>query len=63
MFESKGMIVIDQAAAEEDKVYEIALENGAEDVRTEGGQYEITCAPESFEALREKITAAGIKKS
>ena len=61
MFESKGMIVIDQAAADEDKVYEIALENGAEDVRTEGGQYEITCAPEAFEALRDKITGAGIK--
>ena len=33
MFESKGLVVIDQSAAEEDKVYEIALENGAEDIR------------------------------
>jgi len=61
MFESKGMIVIDRGDAEEDKLYEIALENGAEDVRTEGGQYEILCAPETFESLRNKIAGAGIK--
>ena len=61
MFESKGMIVVDEVDAEEERVYEVALENGAEDIRTEGGQYEIICAPESFEALRDAITSAGIK--
>ncbi len=61
MFESKGMIVIEQGQTEEDKVYEIALENGADDVRTESGQYEILCVPEIFESLRNKIAGAGIK--
>jgi len=61
MFESKGLIVIDQSAAEEDKVYEIALENGAEDVRSGDDQFEIICPPESFDGIRDGILAAGIE--
>jgi YebC/PmpR family DNA-binding regulatory protein len=61
MFESKGMVVIDSEAAEEDKVYEIALESGAEDIRTEGDQYEIVCAPDAFEGVRSGIVDAGIE--
>ena len=61
MFESKGMVVIDQASAEEDKVYEIALENGAEDIKTEDDHFEIICSPESFEGVREAIVSAGIE--
>jgi YebC/PmpR family DNA-binding regulatory protein len=61
MFESKGVILIEQSAADEDKVYEIALESGAEDIRTEGGQYEIICAPEAFERVRDGIRSAGIE--
>ncbi len=61
MFESKGLIVIDQAAAEEDKVYEIALENGAEDIRSEDDHFEVICPPEAFEGVREGIKTAGIE--
>jgi len=61
MFESKGMVVIDRSAAEEDKVYEVALENGAEDILTEGDHFEIVCGPEAFERLRDGIVAAGIE--
>ncbi len=61
MFETRGMVVIDQAAADEDKVYEIALEKGADDIRTESGQYEILCPPDVFEDVREGIRAAGIE--
>jgi YebC/PmpR family DNA-binding regulatory protein len=61
MFESKGVVVIDQSAAEEDRVYEIALENGAEDIRAESGQYEVVCSPDSFETVRNGIVEAGIE--
>ena len=61
MFENKGLVVIDQASAEEEKVYEIALENGAEDIRTESDQFEIVCPPEAFEGIREGIVSAGIE--
>ncbi len=61
MFENKGVVVIDQAVAEEDKVYEIALENGAEDIRAEGDQFEIICPPEAFEGVRDGMKTAGIE--
>ncbi|MBN2184251.1 MAG: YebC/PmpR family DNA-binding transcriptional regulator [Candidatus Krumholzibacteriota bacterium] len=58
LFESKGVIIISEDDDIEEKVYEIALENGAEDVRSESGQYEIISPPDTFENLREKITGA-----
>jgi len=60
MFEKKGIIVIDQSQADEEKVYEIALENGAEDVKTEGGVFEVLCSPEAFEELRGKFKEESI---
>jgi len=61
MFEKKGIVVIDQAEADEEKVFEIALENGAEDVKSEGGVFEVLCPPESFESIREKFKENEIK--
>ena len=49
MFEKKGVIVVEGTQASEDKVFEIALENGADDVRAEGGSFEIVCPPDAFE--------------
>ena len=63
LFEKKGIIVIEAAKASEEKVYEIALENGADDVRGEGGIFEIVCAPEHFEPLRAKFGGANIPLS
>jgi YebC/PmpR family DNA-binding regulatory protein len=60
MFEKKGVIVIEGAQASEDRVFEIALENGADDVRAEGLVYEIVCPPEAFESLRGKLQEAKI---
>jgi YebC/PmpR family DNA-binding regulatory protein len=60
MFEAKGVIVIDGSQTGEDRVLELALENGAEDVRSEGGQFEVVCQPDTFEGVREAFTAAGI---
>ena len=60
LFERKGIIVIDSSQADEKKILEIALENGAEDVRAEGGLFEIICAPDAFENLRAGIESAGI---
>lgn len=60
LFETKGIIVIDGKQAPEEKILEIALENGAEDVREEGGVFEVICAPDAFEDLRRGIESAGI---
>jgi YebC/PmpR family DNA-binding regulatory protein len=45
----------------EDKVMEVALEAGAEDVITDGdGAIEVLCAPGDFEAVRNALEGAGL---
>ncbi|WP_281914761.1 YebC/PmpR family DNA-binding transcriptional regulator [Caldimonas thermodepolymerans] len=46
----------------EDKVMEVALEAGAEDVITgDDGSIEVLCAPGDFEAVRNALEAGGLK--
>ena len=46
----------------EDKVMEVALEAGAEDVLTDDdGSIEVLCAPADFEAVQRALEAAGLK--
>jgi YebC/PmpR family DNA-binding regulatory protein len=46
----------------EDKVMEVALEAGAEDVVSgEDGSIEVLCAPPDFEAVKAALEAAGLK--
>jgi YebC/PmpR family DNA-binding regulatory protein len=46
----------------EDKVMEVALEAGAEDVITDDdGAIEVICAPADFEAVKKSLEAAGLK--
>jgi len=60
LFERKGLISIKQSAVDLEKLMEIALENGAEDV-TEGEEtYEISCPTDAYTGLVEVIEAQGI---
>ena len=46
----------------EDKVMDVALEAGADDVGTgDDGAFEVLCAPPMFEAVKAALEAAGIK--
>jgi YebC/PmpR family DNA-binding regulatory protein len=46
----------------EDRVMEVALEAGAEDVVTgDDGSIEVLCAPPDFEAVKQALEAAGLK--
>jgi len=48
--------------ASEDRVMEVALEAGADDVITgEDGSIEVLCEPGAFEAVRNALEAAGLK--
>jgi YebC/PmpR family DNA-binding regulatory protein len=60
-FERKGQIIVDAAAADEDKLMGIALDAGAEDMVNDGGQFEILTDPASFSAVSEAVEKAGIK--
>ena len=60
MFSKKGVISIAKDAASEDKLMEIVLESGAEDLNDEGEQWEILCDPKDFEAVTNALKAAKI---
>jgi YebC/PmpR family DNA-binding regulatory protein len=55
MFDKRGYIVVEQSATDEETLMEIALEAGAEDVREDGGNFEVITAPEDFETVKEAI--------
>ncbi len=55
-FERKGYFSIEKKAAGEDKLMEIALEAGADDLRSDDPDaYEIYTSPENFEAVRQAL--------
>lgn len=55
MFKRKGYIVIDKSKAEEDKILDIALASGAEDVRDDGSNWEIITPPDAYDAVVEAL--------
>jgi YebC/PmpR family DNA-binding regulatory protein len=61
MFENKGLILIDKAGVEEDKLLEVALDAGALDVKDNGKEFEVTVSPVSYEEVKKKIEEAGFK--
>ena len=61
MFTSKGTITIEKAAIEEDRLIEIALEAGAEDVVVGDGMFEVVTVPDDFEKVRQAVENAGIQ--
>jgi YebC/PmpR family DNA-binding regulatory protein len=48
-------------AALEDRILDIALEAGADDVQSAAGQATVICAPEQFETVKNALVAAGLK--
>ena len=60
MFAKKGLIVVEKSAATEDKLTEIVLDAGAEDLGEDGDYWEITTAPKDHEAVAEALKKAGI---
>jgi YebC/PmpR family DNA-binding regulatory protein len=63
MFQKKGLIVIDKDKVDEDELFTIALEAGAEDVRPADAIYEVITSVEDFEPVKQGITTKGIEPS
>jgi YebC/PmpR family DNA-binding regulatory protein len=63
MFQKRGLITVERAGVDEDRVMEVALEGGAEDVREAGDLLEVLTAPEQFEAVKAALEGAGITPS
>jgi len=60
MFDKKGYINIEKDAVDEEKLMEVALEAGAEDVRDDESSFEVITAIEDFEAVKTAIEAQSI---
>ena len=60
MFQKRGVLLVDATHGDEDRIMEVALEAGAEDVADADGSWEISTTPESFEAVRDALAKAGI---
>lgn len=60
MFHKKGSIVVEKKVVDEDKLMEITLEAGADDIQEDSGNYEILTAPENFEKVTHALAAGQI---
>jgi len=63
MFNKKGVIVIDRESTslEEDDMMMLALDNGAEDFKSDEECYEITTEPSDFSKVREALEKEGLE--
>jgi YebC/PmpR family DNA-binding regulatory protein len=62
MFDKKGQIIIakEDCDKDADELMMLALDAGAEDFSEEDDSYEVTTAPEDFDAVNEALTNEGI---
>jgi YebC/PmpR family DNA-binding regulatory protein len=60
-FEAKGVITIEEQAISEERMMELALEAGAEDVSLEDGAWTVTTEPTQYLSVKEAIERAGIE--
>jgi YebC/PmpR family DNA-binding regulatory protein len=60
MFKKRGVINLEKSAGDEERLLEIALEAGADDLAVEDDTYQILTAPDRFSAVREALEKAGV---
>ncbi|GDY09329.1 MAG: YebC/PmpR family DNA-binding transcriptional regulator [Planctomycetota bacterium] len=60
LFTRKGVFVVPAQNVDEDRLFEIVLEAGGDDVRKVGESFEITCEVSLFQQLNEVLEAAKI---
>ncbi|NOT26841.1 MAG: YebC/PmpR family DNA-binding transcriptional regulator [Acidobacteria bacterium] len=63
MFSRKGQLLIEKGKADEDKLLSAALDAGADDMSDDDEGWEIVCAPERFEAVKDAVKALGVEPS
>ena len=63
LFERKGLFVIPADQTDEERLMEVALEGGADDVKREGENFEVLCDPEVYADLLSALETAEIEAS
>jgi YebC/PmpR family DNA-binding regulatory protein len=61
MFDRKGLVVMEKATSpDEDRLLEIVLEGGADDLRDSGDQWEILTQPDALGSVRKALEDSGV---
>ena len=60
MFHKKGLIACDKSTVDEEKLMEVALEAGAEDINDEGSALEVITDPKDLENVKEALDKSGL---
>ena len=60
MFKKRGLIVFEKDKVEEEKLFDLALEAGAEDIDEGETEFEVTTDPADFEAVKTVFDNAGL---
>jgi YebC/PmpR family DNA-binding regulatory protein len=60
LFNFKGLFLVDAKHVTEERLIEVALDAGADDVELIEGYWEVTCDPKAFESVRKALEAARI---
>ena len=63
MFHKKGRIIVARDAIEEERLFELSLEAGAEELTTEEGEYLITTSHDQLYAVAEALKHEGVTTS
>jgi YebC/PmpR family DNA-binding regulatory protein len=61
MFSKKGVIAVSKTVADEEKLMNIVLESGGEDLNDEGDTWEIITEPSAYEAVAQAVRDAKIE--
>jgi YebC/PmpR family DNA-binding regulatory protein len=62
MFQRKGVIVVEKSVApDEERLLELALDGGAEDLRDSESSWEIVTGPQDFKAVETELRGAGVQ--
>jgi YebC/PmpR family DNA-binding regulatory protein len=60
-FKRQGYIDVEKSNASEEKLMDVALAAGADDIKDDGSSWEVITSPEAYEAVLEAVKAAGIE--
>jgi YebC/PmpR family DNA-binding regulatory protein len=63
IFQKKGLLILDKKEVDEDRLMEVALDSGADDVNDQGDTFEVVTDPRSFENVKNAFDQKGIKYS
>lgn len=61
LFQRVGLIRVPHASCSEDRLMELAIEAGAEDVKLVGDRWEVTCEPQAMAAVVDAVQRGGLQ--